>query len=88
MANISKKARTSGDEGRAQGISWWGLVSGPNSILFQPKDIRERLNHARSDPMDKVYSFLEDGALLGDPDATAYARHWRAAQAESFRAMA
>jgi len=55
---------------------------------IKPKDIRERLNHARSDPMDKVYSFLEDGALLGDPDATAYARHWRAAQAESFRAMA
>ena len=52
---------------------------------IKPKDIRERLNHARSDAMDRVYSFLEKGVLLEDPDSTAYARHWQAARAESFR---
>ena len=53
---------------------------------MRPHDIRERLNPARSHAMDRIYSFLEEGALLADPDATAYARHWRSAQPESFRA--
>nr|WP_247718005.1 FMN-binding glutamate synthase family protein [Qipengyuania proteolytica] len=50
-----------------------------------PQDMRERLNGARSDAIDRIYAFLEPGELLADPDSTAYARHWKAAQASSFR---
>jgi hypothetical protein len=47
--------------------------------------MRERLNGARSDAIDRIYTFLEPGELLEDPDSTAYARHWHAARADSFR---
>ncbi len=50
-----------------------------------PQDMRERLNGARSDAIDRIYTFLEPGELLEDPDSTAYARHWNAARADSFR---
>ncbi|WP_422785437.1 FMN-binding glutamate synthase family protein [Qipengyuania profundimaris] len=50
-----------------------------------PQDMRERLNGARSDAIDRIYTFLEPGELLEDPDSTAYARHWHAARADSFR---
>uniref|UniRef100_UPI003B8365E7 FMN-binding glutamate synthase family protein n=1 Tax=Parerythrobacter lutipelagi TaxID=1964208 RepID=UPI003B8365E7 len=55
-----------------------------NPWQIRPMDMRERINGARSDPIDKIYPFLEDGALLADPDSTAFIRHWRAAQANSF----
>ena len=48
-------------------------------------DIRERINSARSDAMDRVYTFLTDRALLDDPDASPLSRHWHAARADSFR---
>jgi glutamate synthase domain-containing protein 2 len=52
---------------------------------IRPIDMRERVNGARSDSIDKIYSFLKPGELLDDPDRTRYARHWNAASAESFR---
>nr|WP_234026992.1 FMN-binding glutamate synthase family protein [Erythrobacter sp. HKB08] len=52
---------------------------------IRPMDMRERINGARSDAIDKIYPFIEEGALLENPEATAFARHWKAAQATSFR---
>ncbi|MCB2087189.1 MAG: FMN-binding glutamate synthase family protein, partial [Sphingomonadaceae bacterium] len=56
-----------------------------NPWHIRPMDMRERINGARSDAIDKIYPFLEDGALLADPESTAFARHWKAARADSFR---
>jgi hypothetical protein len=53
-----------------------------------PGHINERLDSARAAPIDEIYGFLEDGALLADPDATAYARSWQLAQAASFQRAA
>lgn len=50
-----------------------------------PQDMRERLNGARSDAIDRIYTFLEPGQLLEEADATPYARHWHAARADTFR---
>ena len=55
---------------------------------IRPEQIRERLNSARSDSIDRIYSFVEEGVLLTDPGSTAYARHWAAARADSFRLAA
>jgi len=52
---------------------------------IDPHDMRERLNGARSDAIDRIYTFLEPGQLLEDADATPYARHWHAARADTFR---
>ncbi|WP_234024934.1 FMN-binding glutamate synthase family protein [Tsuneonella amylolytica] len=53
-----------------------------------PCHINERLDSARAAPIDDIYGFLEDGALIADPDATAYARCWQLAQAASFQRAA
>ena len=50
-----------------------------------PRDMRERVNGARSDAIDHIYSFIEPGALVDEPDATPIGHHWRAARADSFR---
>lgn len=50
-----------------------------------PMDMRERLNGARSDAIDRIYDFVEPLQLLEDPGSTAVARQWAAAQANSFR---
>jgi glutamate synthase domain-containing protein 2 len=50
-----------------------------------PQDMRERINGARSDAIDRIYSFVEPGQLLNDADSTPLARHWHAASADSFR---
>ena len=52
---------------------------------IKPHDMRERLNGARSDAVDRIYSFIEPGALLQDAAATPLARHWQAARADSFK---
>ncbi len=49
-----------------------------------PCHINERLDSARAAPVDEIYGFLDEGALLDDPGATQYARYWHAAQAASF----
>ena len=55
---------------------------------IQPCDMRERVNGARSDSIDRIYSFFKEGVLLEDPDSTRLAEHWRSASAETFRRVA
>jgi len=50
-----------------------------------PRDMRERVNGARSDAIDRIYAFVEPGALVDDPASTRIAHHWDAARADSFR---
>jgi hypothetical protein len=57
--------------------------------LAHPDDLRPHHVYHRVSPvevrtMDKVYTFLEPGALLDAPDETEFAAHWRAASADSF----
>lgn len=52
---------------------------------IRPHDLRERVNGARSDSIDRIYSFVEERAFLEDPDALPQARHWHAASAETFQ---
>ena len=59
-----------------------------NPWAIQPQDMRERLNGARSDSIDRIYSFIEPGILLEDPESTPLARHWNAASPETFRRVA
>ena len=51
---------------------------------IRPLDMRERVNGARSDAIDTIYSFVPENAFLDDPEALPQAKHWRAAQAGSF----
>ncbi|MDG6079418.1 FMN-binding glutamate synthase family protein [Erythrobacter litoralis] len=55
---------------------------------INPASISERLDSARSKPMDAIYPFLATGELLEDAEGTQYARYWKAAQAHSFQAAA
>jgi glutamate synthase domain-containing protein 2 len=55
---------------------------------IQPCDMRERVNGARSDSIDNIYSFFEEGVLLDDPGSTRLAAHWQSASAETFRRVA
>ena len=50
-----------------------------------PRDMRERVNGARSDAIDRIYTFLEPKVLIDDPDSTPFARQWHMARADSFR---
>lgn len=50
-----------------------------------PTDMRERVNGARSDALDRIYSFVEPDSLAQDPGSTRLAHHWAAARADSFR---
>jgi hypothetical protein len=52
---------------------------------LRPRHVSERLNSVRSDSIDRFYDFLDEGELVASPDDTQYARHWRAARADSFR---
>ena len=51
---------------------------------IRPRDMRERLNGAKSLPIDRIYSFVEEGQLLDDADSTLLGPAWNAASAESF----
>lgn len=52
---------------------------------ISPHDMRERLNGARSDAIDRIYSFVEPHQLIDDPAGTKLFHHWQAASADSFR---
>ena len=53
---------------------------------IRPHHLHERQNAARSDSIDRIYSFYRRGVLLDDPDSVASARYWAMARADSFRA--
>ncbi len=55
-----------------------------NPWQITPPHVYERLDSARAASIDQIHHFLDDGALLNDPAATPYARHWEAARADSF----
>ena len=52
-----------------------------------PQDMRERLNGAKSNAIDAIYTFVETGQLLHDAASTPLAIHWNAARADSFKRM-
>ncbi|ABC64699.1 FMN-binding glutamate synthase family protein [Erythrobacter litoralis] len=52
---------------------------------IEPRDMRERVNGARSDAIDRIYAFIEPDALKLDPASTRIAHHWAAARPDSFR---
>ncbi len=54
---------------------------------IKPVDMRERVNGAQSDEMDRIHPFLAPGQLLDEPEGTYLARHWAMAQAENFRRL-
>ncbi len=51
---------------------------------MRPRDMRERLNGAKSLSIDRIYFFAEEGQLLDDADSTVLAAAWNAARADSF----
>lgn len=51
---------------------------------LQPHHVFQRITAKESLPLDRVWEFLPENALIEDPEATGYANYWRAAQAESF----
>jgi len=59
-----------------------------NPWQINPSSISERLDPARSDPMDVIHRFLQPGELLDAADGTQYARYWKAAQIHTFDAAA
>jgi glutamate synthase domain-containing protein 2 len=56
-----------------------------NPWQITPMDMRERVNSARADAVDRIYAFIDEGALLAEPDRTPLARQWAVASAETFR---
>lgn len=56
-----------------------------NPWQIDAMDMRERLNSARADPVDRIYPFLEEGIFLSEPESTPFARQWAMASAETFR---
>ena len=59
-----------------------------NPWQINPASISERLDPARSDPLDVIHHFLRPGELLDASDGTQYARYWKAARAGTFQAAA
>ncbi len=55
---------------------------------IKPRDMRERVNGVRSDSIDRVYTFVDEGILLDDPDSVPIGRHWNAASADTFARVA
>lgn len=56
-----------------------------NPWQITPDLLRQRVNPARSDPVDRIYGFLDEGQLLDDPGSTRLARYWEMARSDSFR---
>ena len=51
---------------------------------MRPRDMRERLNGAKSLPIDRIYFFVEEGQLLDGADSTPLAAAWNVASADRF----
>lgn len=52
---------------------------------IQPRDMRERINGARSNAIDSIYTFVEPEELLSGTDNALLNAHWAMARADSFR---
>ncbi|MEZ5689845.1 MAG: FMN-binding glutamate synthase family protein [Caenibius sp.] len=72
-------------EGLRQIVTSMGLE---NPWQIGPHHISEHRNAVRSDTIDRVYRFLQEGELLDAADGTQYARFWQVARADTFRAIA
>mgnify|MGYP000008781981 CR=1 FL=1 len=56
-----------------------------NPWQIEPKDMRERLNGARSNAIDAIYSFVEEGQLIEGTVNAQHTAHRQSASANSFR---
>lgn len=52
---------------------------------IEPRDMRERLNGAKSRAIDAIYSFVKPGELIAGTDNPLLREHWALARADSFR---
>ncbi len=52
---------------------------------IQPRDMRERLNGAKSNAINAIYSFVEEGELIAGTSNELLRAHWDMARADSFR---
>ena len=52
---------------------------------LRPHHVYHRVSVSRSRPLDRIWEFLPEGALLDEPGKTSYAFWWRAADPESFK---
>ena len=55
---------------------------------IEPRDMRERLNGAKSNAIDAIYSFVEPGELLAGTENPLLKTHWDLARADTFRRAA
>ncbi|WP_051906613.1 FMN-binding glutamate synthase family protein [Methylomarinum vadi] len=51
---------------------------------LQPHHLYHRLSATEAYPVDQIWCFLSENALLDDPDRTPYGQYWRAATPASF----
>jgi len=56
-----------------------------NPWQIAPDQLLQRVNSARSDPVDRIYGFLDEGQLLDDPGSTRLGRYWAMARADTFK---
>jgi glutamate synthase domain-containing protein 2 len=68
-------------EALAELVAAAGLLH-PQDLM--PHHIWHRLNPIEVRTLDRIYTFLEPGALLAAPDTTPYAEEWRAADPDTF----
>ncbi|GAA4642224.1 FMN-binding glutamate synthase family protein [Pontixanthobacter gangjinensis] len=54
---------------------------------IEPRDMRERVNGARSNAIDSIYTFVPENAFLDGVESHLLKTHWDLASAESFRRM-
>ncbi|MGB3738734.1 MAG: FMN-binding glutamate synthase family protein [Pontixanthobacter sp.] len=55
---------------------------------IEPRDMRERVNGAKSNAIDAIYSFVEPGELIDGTNNALLKTHWDLARADSFRRAA
>jgi len=56
-----------------------------NPWNIEPRDMRERLNGAKSNAIDAIYTFVEPGELISGTDNNQLREHWEMARADTFR---
>ena len=56
-----------------------------NPWSIEPRDMRERLNGAKSNAIDAIYTFVEPGELISGTENNQLRAHWDMARADTFR---